>query len=117
MFEEAEEQEESVWHALTDPNQRASTWISVIIGIFNIFSGIGIINIYVTAIFESILKKGAVARLTAKEDAYFMGLAGVTGAFLSYYSVAIFTRRALFIGGHFFMGALQLMCGFFIQIN
>jgi hypothetical protein len=52
--------------------------------------------------------------MTAKEDAYFLGLAGLIGAILSFYSVAIFSRRTLFIGGHFFMGVLLLMSAYFI---
>ena len=34
---------------------------------------------------------------------------------LSYYSIAIFSRRAIFIGGHFMMGALLMLTGYFIQ--
>ena len=58
--------EESFWHVLTDAKVATGSWISIITAIFNNLSGIGIINIFATYIFESILKKGAVAKLTAK---------------------------------------------------
>ena len=104
-----------MWHALTSPNQRNASWLSVFLAAFNNLSGIGIISIYATSIFESILSNHKdKSRMTAKEDAYFLGLAGLIGAILSFYSVAIFSRRKLFIGGHFFMGVLLLMSAYFI---
>ena len=87
----------------------------LIVSLFNNLSGIGIINIYATYIFETILKRGAVSKLTAKQDTYFIGGATLLGAMLSYYSIAIFSRRAIFIGGHFMMGALLMLTGYFIQ--
>jgi len=89
----------------------------LILSIFNNFCGIGIINIYATFIFETILKNGAISKLTAKQDTYFIGGATLIGSILSYYSIAIFSRRAIFIGGHFFMGALLVMSGYFISIK
>jgi len=46
-----------------------------------------------------------------------VGFASLLGAILSYYSIAIFSRRAVFIGGHFFMGVLLVMSGYYIRIN
>jgi len=39
----------------------------------------------------------------------------VVGALLSYSSVTIFSRRAIFIGGHFFMAILLFTTGMFIE--
>ena len=61
--------------------------------------------------------KGKNVRLTSKQDSYFVGFASLLGAILSYYSVAIFSRRSIFIGGHFFMGVLMIMSGYYIHIN
>lgn len=113
--------DDSVWRALTDPNLRGSTWMAIWVSVFNILSGVSIVTVYAIIIFEKLLNggqfKGKAARLTSKQDSYFVGFASLTGAILSYYSIAIFSRRAIFIGGHFFMGVLLVMSGYYIHIN
>ena len=109
--------EGSVIGAMTDPRKSGSSWMCVWVAIFNNLAGIGIINIFATQIFDTILSRGAHSKLTAKQDTYFIGGAAFLGAILSYYSIAIFTRRTIFIGGHFFMGTLLLLTGFFIRIQ
>ena len=113
---------DSVWRTLTDPNIRGSAWMAIFTAIFNIFSGISIVTVYAIIIFEKLIQpngqlKSKPARLTSKQDSYFVGFAGFLGAILSYYSIAIFSRRAIFIGGHFFMGILLVMSGYYIHIN
>lgn len=61
------------------------------------------------------MSRGAISKLSAKEDTYFIGGATFLGAILSYYSIAIFSRRTIFIGGHFFMAALCTLTGYFIR--
>ena len=89
--------------------------------VFNILSGVSIVTVYAIIIFEKLLNngqpKGKAARLTSNQDSYFVGFASLTGAILSYYSIAIFSRRAIFIGGHFFMGVLLMTSGYYIHIN
>jgi len=107
-----------VWRTLTDANLRGSTWMAIFVSVFNILSGISIVTVYAIIIFEKLLnQKGSAARLTSKQDSYFVGFASLMGAILSYYSVAIFSRRAIFIGGHFFMGVLLVMSGYYIHIK
>lgn len=89
----------------------------IAVALFNNFSGISIINIYATYIFESILKQGVISKLSARQDTYFIGGATLLGSTLSYYSIAIFSRRAIFIGGHFYMGVLLFLTGYFISIK
>lgn len=36
----------------------------------------------------------------------------VIGAMLSYFTVSYFSRRVLFIGGHFIMGVLMFLTGY-----
>lgn len=112
---------DSVWRTLTDPNLRGSTWMAIFVALFNILSGISIVTVYAIIIFEKLLKNGQpigrAARLTSKQDSYFVGFASLVGAILSYYSVAIFSRRAIFIGGHFFMSVLLIMSGYYMHIN
>jgi hypothetical protein len=95
--------------------------MGIFVSVFNILSGISIVTVYAIIIFEKLLNngqtKGRAARLTSKQDSYFVGFASLTGAILSYYSVAIFSRRAIFIGGHFFMGVLLGMSGYYIHID
>lgn len=101
--------------ALTDPSMSGSSWVCIAVSIFNCLCGIGIINIYATQIFNNILANGSHSRLSAKEDTYFIGGAAFLGSILSYYSIAIFSRRTIFIGGHFMMAALLTLTGYFIR--
>lgn len=91
--------------------------MSIIVALFNNMSGIGIINIYTIAIFEAIHKKGAVSRFTPIEDGYYMGFSGFLGAFLSYYTVSLLSRRAIFIGGHFIMAILLFATAYFAHVK
>lgn len=88
-----------------------------VIAVFNNMSGIGIINIFSTAIFENIKLKGAQSALTVKQENYLIGLSGLVGAILSFWSCTYFTRRAVFIGGHAIMSILLFMVAYFIDIK
>jgi hypothetical protein len=59
--------------------------------------------------------KGAISRYQVKQENNFIGYAAVAGALLSVFSVSTFSRRTLFIGGHFLMGILMFLCGFYVQ--
>jgi len=107
--------EDTLWHALTDPNMRVSSYVSLVTALFNNLTGIGIIGIYSTAIFETISRSGATSRLTIKQDNTYIGYAGVVGALISLWTVSYFSRRAIFVGGHFFMGIFLLLSGYFID--
>lgn len=58
--------------------------------------------------------KGAISRYQVKEENNYIGYAAVIGAILSMFTVSYFTRRALFIGGHFFMGCLMFLTGYYV---
>lgn len=91
--------------------------MSIFVAIFNNISGIGIINIYTIAIFEQMKRKGAQSSMTSLEDSYYIGFASLLGAILSYYTISMFTRRAIFVGGHFIMAALLFISAYFTQIK
>ena len=57
---------------------------------------------------------GSRSKFDIKMENNFIGYAACVGAILSYYSVAWFKRKTLFVGGHFVMGALLLMSGYYI---
>ena len=99
---------------MTDRNQRGSSYISLATSIFNNLSGQSVICIYSTAIFEMMTSKGAISRYQVKQENNFIGYAAVVGAMLSYFSVSFFSRRTLFIGGHFLMGVLMFATGFYV---
>ena len=54
---------------------------------------------------------------TLKQQVYYIGGAAFVGSVLSYYSVMLFSRKALFVGGHFVMGLLFFLEVYFIQIK
>ena len=97
-----------------DPALRNSTWVCIAISLFNNFTGQTLICMYSTTIFEDITILGSRSRFDTKTENNFVGYASVIGAILSYYSVAFFKRKTLFVGGHFLMGTLLLMAGYYI---
>lgn len=108
---------DTLWHALTDKFQRQASWISIIISFFNAYSGIGIVQLFCAGIFDSIQKLGGHSMFTLKQQVYYIGGAAFVGSVLSYYSVMLFSRKALFVGGHFVMGLLFFLEVYFIQIK
>jgi len=70
---------------------------------------------YSTSIFETMTGHGAYSRYIVKQENNFIGYSAVLGSVISYFTVAMFTRRALFVGGHFIMCILMFMCGFYID--
>lgn len=91
--------------------------MAIVIAFFNNMSGIGVVNIYCITIFDALQRKGAISRLTAIEDSYYIGLSGFVGAVLSYYTVSLLSRRAVFIGGHLCMAVLLFATAYFVQIR
>ena len=102
---------------------RKSTWMGIWVAFFNICSGVCFITVYAIIIFEKLLKTDSTnlslkpMHLTSKQDSYFVGFASLFGAMASYYSIALFSRRTIFVGGHLLMGALLVVSGFYIRAN
>jgi len=105
--------QDTAWHALTDPSMRNSSYICIAISLFNNLTGQSLICMYSTAIFEGLASKGSLSHYVVKQENNFIGWAAVVGAVCSYYTVSWMTRRALFVGGHFIMAVLMLMCGLY----
>ena len=81
-------------------------------------SGINIVNIYATTIFEDIQKASTTpATLTPTACSYFIGIAGITGAIISAFTCLYLTRRMVFIGGHVLMGISLVGVAVFINLN
>lgn len=55
--------------------------------------------------------------ITPREGTYLIGVFNFISSAVSLYSARAFTRRFLFIGGHFSMGLCHLGIGLFILIN
>jgi len=95
--------------------------MGMLVALFNVCSGVCFITVYAIIIFEKLLKNETMIlkpmHLTSKQDSYFVGFASLLGAIISYYSIAIFSRRAIFIGGHFIMGVLLCISGYYIHLN
>jgi hypothetical protein len=70
---------------------------------------------YSSHIFEDITMMGSRSRFSINTENNFLGYASVVGAILSYYSVSFFKRKTLFVGGHFIMGVLLMMAGYYIH--
>lgn len=119
---ESSRSHDSVWRTLTDPNLRKSTWMAIWVAVSNILSGVCLVNGFVILIFEklntyNLEHHGKMNKYTAKQDSYIVGFANIFGAILSYYTIKIFSRRAIFVGGHILMGAILGVSGYFVYMN
>ena len=107
--------QDNVWNQFTNSPNRSAAWMCIVIAFFNNMTGIGIINLFSTSIFEAV-HKGSLARtLSLKQENYYIGLSGLVGAVLSLWTIKYLSRRAIFIGGHLVMGILLFMVAHFID--
>jgi len=88
------------------------------LAICNQMSGINIVNVYAPTIFTEIRNKNhTTGGLSPEQCTYFVGAAGFVGAVLSNFTVAYFSRRALFLGGHVLMGIFLLLVAIGVKIE
>ena len=100
-----------VWSTLTSEEFRKATWVCIAIAVYNMMSGVNIINGYSTQIFDKIGEDGT---FSTSQKNYFVGCSGFLGAFFSNFTVAFLTRRTILIGGHTLMGIFLLLIAIFI---
>ena len=96
---------------LTSEEFRSATWLCISIAVYNMMSGVNIINGYSTQIFDHIGDEGT---FTTAQKNYFVGCSGFFGACLSKYTVLHLNRRTILIGGHFLMGIFLFLIAIFI---
>jgi len=89
--------------------------MAIVAAMFNNVCGNAVCSMYALTIFDNISKKGGASHFSVAQDSYFVSLSGLVGALLSYYAVALCSRRAIFVGGHFLMGICLCASAFFIQ--
>ena len=88
------------------------------LAICNQMSGINVVNVYAPTIFDQIKKDNpGSGGFTTEQDTYFIGAAGFLGAVLSNFTVALFSRRKLFIGGHMLMGVFLSLIAIGVNIG
>ena len=102
--------------ALFDVNYRYATWLCIGLAFFFQMSGMNIVSIYSTTIFEN-MSKVSDSPLSVKTDNYFIGVAGLFGALTSPLPFKYLSMRTVFIGGHCIMGLLLCASYLFIKIN
>jgi hypothetical protein len=61
--------------------------------------------------------KGAYSKYLIKQENNFIGYSALLGAILSFYTVSLFSRRALFVGGHFIMCVMMFLTGFYVDMK
>ena len=95
--------------------------MAIWVAVSNILSGICLVNGFVILIFDKLnnfnQSHGKINRYTSKQDSYLVGFANIIGAIASYYTIKTFSRRAIFIGGHFTMGCILIVSGYFVYMN
>ena len=75
------------------------------------------ICIYSSSIFQNITLKGGYSKYLIKEENNFIGWSAVIGACMSYFTITLLSRRALFVGGHFIMCVLMFLTGFYVDMK
>ena len=107
---------DTISRALFSKDYRYATWLCMGLAFFFQMSGMNIVSIYSTTIFED-LEKVTTSPLSVKTDNYFIGFAGVFGALTSPLPFKYLSMRAVFLGGHTVMGMLLFAAYLFIQAD
>lgn len=103
--------------AITDKKYKLSTYICILLAVANQMTGINITNIYAATIFKNIVDSGGYMFISVPTAGIFVGLSGFLGALNSNFTVYFLSRRAVFIGGHFFMLIFLFLTGIFIHFK
>ena len=110
----------SVWTMLTDAKFRKSTWMAIWVAVANIICGICLVNGFAMMIFEKLNLNNSLGKynkFTTKQDCYCVGFANIIGAMASYYTISMFSRRTIFIGGHLLMGMILCLSGYLMSLK
>jgi len=96
--------------------------MAIWIAVSNIVSGICLVNGFVILIFDKLNNfnfehHGKINKYTAKQDSYVVGFANIMGAIASYYTIKLFSRRSIFVGGHLLMGTILVISGYFVYLD
>lgn len=92
---------------------RGGTGVALIIMALHELTAINAILLYSNTIIANMPS----GNIGAREGTYLIGIFNFIASCVSLYSARAFTRRALFIGGHFTMGLCHLGIGLFILIE
>lgn len=93
---------------------KGSSWACIAISVVNNLSGISIICLYSTTIFDDITKSGAPSAFNVKQENNFVGMACTAGAFISFTVISTFSRRFIFLGGHLSCAILNFATAYFV---
>jgi len=98
---------------LFNPMYKGGTGVALIIMALHELTAINAILLYSNTIIEG-MPDGSI---TPREGTYMIGVFNFISSAVSLYSARAFTRRFLFIGGHFTMGLCHLAIGLFILLE
>jgi len=101
--------------ALFDKVYRIGTWIVIILIIFHELSGINVIMIYSTTIFQEINEEGG--SITPRVGSYIVGIVNCLSSLFSIYIVKKFMRRSLLMVGHIAMALCHVGVAFCKQLG
>ena len=114
MFKNMQKQTSSIRlkEAFCSRAYRAGSGVSLFIMSLHELTVINGIMLYSNTILEEIG-----GPITPRIGTYIIGLVSLFSAITSLYAAKTFSRRFLFIGGHFAMGIFHIGIGYFIMIN
>ena len=97
--------------AVCGQNYRRATWTNVGYIIFHELTGVNVIAIYSTLIFEKMDKSGG--QFTPRQGTYLVGILNFLSCYIGVLTVRYFGRRTLCIFGHLFIALVHGLVGYF----
>ena len=92
-----------MWESLTNPRYRRATIVCAFLAFFNQFTGINVVSVYSTKIFEAV-NENAESPVDVQTANFILGFAGIVGAILSWFTFNYLGKRSIFMLGHLIMG-------------
>ena len=83
--------------------------------IFHELTGINVIGLYSTTLFEDMDKKGG--KISPRQGTYIVGIVGLVSAWFGILTIKLFGRRALCVGGHLGMAVLHGLIAYYCYIE
>ena len=101
----------TLYDALFNPRYRKSTWVNIGYLIFHELTGINVIILYSSAIFQQMSTPDS--KFTPKTGTYMVEIINAISALIAIYVIKKIGRRTLLIFGHFTIAVIHALVGYF----
>ena len=105
----------SIIDSLCNPRYRRATWVSIGYIFFHEVSGINVIMLYSTTIFQNLQDAGG--SISPRTGTFYCGIMNMLGNLTALWTIQTFGRKTLLIAGHVGFAISHFLVGYFNNIN